>query len=147
MQVSLPSSSNFLMSPLVIFLIRAFCFADLWCVCMLCITWKPHSQGIYCSFLLWHQQLSADCTQGGTGRDNQPFWMPAFIHSHPSVQISFGNDSHEGTQEKWFQVLGMEHMIKPKCFGNTALGLCAHLGALRRTDPALPWWELVRNNK
>lgn len=62
MQVSLPSSNNFLMSPLVIFLISAFCFADLWCVCMLCITWQPHLQGIYCSFLLWHQELSA-CVQ------------------------------------------------------------------------------------
>lgn len=121
MQVSLPSSNNFLMSPLVIFLISASCFADLWCVCTLCITWKPHSQGTYCSFLLWQQQLSAHCTQEGSGRDNHPFWMTAFIYSHPNVQISFGNDFKCWVWSTWW---------KTECFG----AVCA-LGCTRENRP------------
>lgn len=112
-----------------------------------CVLLESHIHRAFIAAFSYGTSNSADCTQGGTGRDNQPFWMPAFIYSHPSVQISFRNDSHEDTQEKWCQVLCMEHMIKPKCFRNIALGLCAHLAALRRTDPALPWWELVRINK
>lgn len=69
------------------------------------------------------------------GHRNQPFWMPAFIYSQPSVQFSFGNYSHEGTQEKLFQMLGMEHMIKNEvlwehCFGS----LCA-LGSTKESRP------------
>lgn len=61
--------------------------------------------------------------------------MSAVIYLHLNVQISFGNDSHEGTQEKWFRVLGMEHMIKTKCFGNTALDLCAPLAGTKENRP------------
>lgn len=84
------------MSPLLIALITAgLPTSDLLASYILCPSLEKHIHMMFIAAFSYGtshpQQSSAACTQGSTGKDNHHLGIAAFIYSHPSVQISFGN--------------------------------------------------------
>lgn len=134
MQVSLPFSNNFLMSPLVIFLISAFCFAasDVFACCVL---FESHIHRAFTAAFSYDTSNSQLIAHKGAQVEtiNPSECKPLFTHI-PCADF-FWKWFPWGYTREMISRVGMEHMIKTKvlwehCFGS----LCA-LGCTKESRP------------
>lgn len=134
MQVSLPSLNKSLKSPLVISLISAFCSADPWRAC--CVLLESHIHRAFIAAFSYGTSTSQLTAHKGAQVEaiNPSEWQPLltyismcrFLLKMIPMRVHKRNDLECWVWSTW---------SKTKCFGNTALGLCAPLAGTKENRP------------